>query len=338
MKKRILVYSPNPLDGVSFYRQWGPLTALHDKLDCVSFSNQLSDYINWVNYLNYDICLMSRPHKQHDYIFALECKKFGLPLWVDYDDDLFNITPDNPVYHTFASDESRKCITEVLKMADVVSVATKTNKEWLEKNIGLDNVEIIPNAMDDRLLRHAKPFSYSNRLAWRGSDSHREDLYSFADDIASVLNKHREHQTVFFGMYARVIEEKLRYPDSVRWAKPTTLMDFIHEIARYNPKILFVPLIDNQFNRVKSHLAWFDATIAGAVCLGPNFPEWIYPGLPNYSKLNFVKEFSDIINEEEFLKAMHRNSLVYIKDNLLLSKINSLRLELINNLTPMKGI
>lgn len=333
MKKRILVYSPNPLDGVSFYRQWGPLSQLHDKLECISFPMDAASYSNWVYYLNYDVALMSRPHKYNDWHFAQECKKFGLPLWVDYDDDLFNITPDNPVYHTFASDQTRKYISDVLKLADVVTVATETNKSWVKENLGVEAM-VIPNAIPNAFLKYKKEFTDNKRAAWRGSDSHREDLFAFSDEIAEVLNSHPDWETVFFGMYSKIVDEKCKRAN-VRWAKPVNICDFIIEFTKYNPSVVFVPLIDNQFNRVKSNLAWLDATLAGAAVVGPNWPNsgW-NAGLFVYDKIkDFPKELAFLMENKQSAKNSHDASWDYIQTNLLLSSVNEMRLDLIHKLS-----
>ena len=286
--KKVLIYSPNPLDGVSYYRQWGPMSALHSEVQCVQFPMKYEEYSHWTWYLNYDVCLFSRPHRPNDVVFAEQCKKYGLPLWVDYDDALLHITDDNPVYTTFCSTESRRCISEILKLANVVSVCSKLQKTWLEEKMGLRNVVHIPNALDDRFLRHAKPFKMSKKIAWRGSDSHVNDLLFFKDEIKAVMEKTPRHQWLYFGVNPYFLKPETK---NWAWAKPMNLTDFVIEFCKFNPSFVFVPLIDNFFNRVKSHLAWFDATLAGAVCMGPAFEEWVDIRIWDYQADDFQNSF-----------------------------------------------
>lgn len=334
--KKVLIYSPSPLDGVSYYRQWGPMSALHDKVQCASFSNIPAEYTHWTWFLNYDLCLMSRPNRYNDFYFAQQCKKFGLPIWIDWDDALFHITPDNPVYMTFASKESQQYMTDCLKMADVITVCSQLQKDWFQENLGLKNVEIIPNALDDRLLKYAKPFNQNQnkKILWRGSDSHLHDLVQFREPITNVLNENPGKEFIFFGVYPPFAGE-LQHKNWL-YARTVNLIDYYAEISKINPSILMVPLIDTFFNRVKSHLAWIDGTLAGAVCLTPDFEEWGKPGMLSYKCMD-TQDYAYKINKllgmpMERLAAMHRESFEWQTDNILLSKVNNLRIQIINNL------
>ena len=333
--KRLLIYSPNPLDGVSFYRQWGPMSALRDKVTSVSFSNNTPEYSHWTWYLNYDCALMSRPHKYEDFFFAEQCKKFRLPLWVDYDDALLHIPADNPVADTFNSEKSRKWIVAILQMADVVTVSSQLQKRWFESELKLKNVVFVPNGIDERMLSYAQPFKYNRRVFWRGSDSHLIDLLEYREQIISVMDRFNDWEYLFFGVYPSFITNFTR-ASNVSFHKSINLIEFFREMCTYNPMITFVPLVDHFFNRVKSNLAWLDATCAGSVALVPKFEGYTEPELPGvryYEPKYFAKEFETLLQlPEAQLAAMHQLSWEYLKDNLLLSKINEIRLGILNNL------
>lgn len=329
--KKILLYSPNYLDGVSYYRQWGPMSALHDRYQTTQFSNQMHEYTHWTWFLNYDICLFSRPHRGIDLLFARQCVKFGLPIWFDYDDALLHMTEDNPTHGLFGGQEAKQVITECLKLATVVTVCSEVQKTWLLTNLSLKNVLVIPNAMDHRLLKFAAPFKGNKRgIAWRGNESHINDLLTYQKPLRELMKENEERDWCFFGLNPFILQSDCK---NQQWIRPMNLIDFIVEFCKFNPSIVFVPLAENFFNQVKSHLAWFDATLAGGVCFAPNFENWRFPGVELYEPSNFKREFSNLLQYSHFeLKKIHQTSFEFIKDNLLLSKINELRIELIENL------
>jgi hypothetical protein len=160
------------------------------------------------------------------------------------------------------------------------------------------------------------------------------DLYEYHEEIVQCINSHPKTDFVFFGCYVPNIDQKVK--DNVRWAKPVNIMDFYIEFTKFNAGIQFVPLIDNKFNRIKSSIAWLDATLAGSVCLAPRFEEWeSLPGITLYNdRVSFGNQLNSLLATSDFeLKKMHDIAFEYIKDNLLLSKVNKLRMEVIESLT-----
>lgn len=329
--KKILIYSPNPIDGVSFYRQWGPMSAMRSEYSLFAFPNDPRELQLWTWYKGYDLAFMSRPHRPTCLYFVQECKKWGIPVWIDYDDALLQIPDDNPVAKTFQGD-AVKYTTEALKAADVVSTASTLQKKWFEDKLGLKNVVFIPNAVDDAFLKYKMPHMKSNKILWRGSDSHLRDLLEFSEDLTGIIGRH-DYKWLFFGINPFFLINK-QTESKINWHPTINQIDFIREICAYNARFQVVPLVDHFFNRVKSNLAWLDGTLAGSVCIVPKWEAWDVPGVIYYSdnsiRFALAQAFSKLDSE---LEAMHVDAWTFIKDNLLLSKVNNLRREIIANLT-----
>lgn len=330
--KKVLVYSPNPLDGVSFYRQWGPLSQLHEKIQAFSFPNDPAQITHWTYFLNYDICLFSRPHRLQDLAFAEECKKWGLPIWLDYDDALLEIPKDNPVSDTFSSDHSKAIILKVIELADVITTSSHLIKKQFE-GMGKKNVIRVPNALDDRFLRYAKNPKKSgvNQItAWRGSESHLRDLLYYGSAIQKAL-KSQNQKALFWGIYPTFLEGS---GVGFQFEKTRNQIDFIRAFTQCFPAELIVPLVDHYFNRVKSNLAWLDGTLAGAVCLVPDWPEWQEPGQFRYragDREDFAYKLEKLISmPRDQKRELWQESFDFIEKNLLLSKVNSVREEIIH--------
>lgn len=109
------------------------------------------------------------------------------------------------------------------------------------------------------------------------------------------------------------------------------IIDYFRNIKTLRPSIQIVPLENIMFNYNKSNIAWIEGTYAGAVTIAPNLPEFNKPGVLTY---NSPKEFKSILEGclkgDYDLRSLYDSSYIYIKENLLLSKVNNLRKEVIN--------
>jgi hypothetical protein len=109
------------------------------------------------------------------------------------------------------------------------------------------------------------------------------------------------------------------------------LLEFYAALFDINPSIVYVPLLFNDFNTSKSCLGLLDAVGSGAACLGPDLPEWHVPGVALYKTPDEFKEkFEMLIKDKEKRVKNFYLSRDYIQDNLLLSKANFTRIQLIN--------
>jgi hypothetical protein len=97
------------------------------------------------------------------------------------------------------------------------------------------------------------------------------------------------------------------------------------------PACLHVPLADNMFNRAKSNIAAIEGGFAGAVCVCPNW--WNLPGTLSYNDgPSYYQAIKSVITGEIDKIAYNRILWEYVMDELPLSKINVLRLQIINSL------
>lgn len=345
--KKILIHCPNILDGVSYHRVYGPFSKLHkeDRVRITLFSGQKPEDINnWCWYLPFDVMQMSRPYRLMDYMLAQQCKRYGLPLWIDYDDDLLAIPKDNPVYNTFANPKAREMIEATLKLADVITTATEPLAQTLRAQFKDVPVIVIPNGMDERLAKYAKPFTGIKKVSWRGSASHLRDLLYYKEPLKKAVDTH-QIPFLFSGLDPWFLQDETTKAKENVFFHPwegTGLYGFTKEFCEYNASIQMVPLVGHQFNRAKSYLAWIDGTMAGSVCLCPDMPDWSRPGMETY-KTDDLNSFSYHLEKllqmpTNRLKEMWAISWDYINSHLTLSKINEKRMELIQNLTEGKSL
>jgi hypothetical protein len=288
---------------------------------------------DWTYFLPYDVVYLHRPHTALDFHIIERSKLLGVPLWIDLDDDLEYITADNPSYSLFANSQAKECIAHAIREADILTVGGECHAERLRREYKRD-VILRPTALDDRLLPLKKPFKFSKKIAWRGSESHRTDLLYYQDELSEVLKKITYESLTFFGLNPYWLDwDAIPY----QWVDKTQdPFQFYVAFTAHNACFHLTPMIDTEFNRVKSNLCWSDATLAGSIVFAPDYlPEYQRPGVYHYKEgsTRFKDALLDCFESYEFeLEQMHNDSWNWITDNILMSKINKKRIEVLKNL------
>ena len=101
---------------------------------------------------------------------------------------------------------------------------------------------------------------------------------------------------------------------------PSVLWIIVHDSL--NCRAMMKPMLDTVFNRAKSNCSWIEATSAGMVLIAPNLPEFQRPGVVLTD--HFFAGVKHVMEDDAYLEAFNL-SKEYIKNNLLLSKVNELR-------------
>jgi len=333
--KRILLATKNQNDTTGYLRAMGPFThaSLRELVLPITPPQGYNWLQEWTHFYDVDCVYLHRPYTLMDEHIMHQCKLLGIPLWVDHDDDLQHVPNQNPHHKLFTDD---RVIKESFRLADILTFGSSLYCEYVIKNYGVEGLHI-PNALDDRLLKFKKPFNKTSdishwKCAWRGSESHLSDLLFFQNEIDEAVSKNYEK---WFFWFLGINPFWLK-PPAYEYRNQLNLFDYYQTITNLNAQIHWVPLEDNFFNRVKSNLSWLDATLAGSAVLAPNFPEFRCPGIALYDaniKRDFYREFMGMFNRGmDELEKMHNFSWEYILDNLLLSRVNDLRVEIIKTL------
>lgn len=280
---------PNINDATSFYRGVGPLSALRLTESRVAYEAFMD--FSWATCSMTDALFMQRPfNEKHRTKFGVYKLNMRKPVWVDYDDDLFNVPEDNPTYKYYNNTQNRKTLQGILEKADFVTVSTEHLAEQYRKFN--KNITVVRNALNTHLLgMFDKRLPRNKYMMWRGSETHHRDLLDFAPEIVEVQNSDAAKEWAFqyIGMNPWYITNNTPH---ARTFYSEAMDPFIYHDTIYNlaPTCLFVPLHDNVFNRSKSNIAWIEATLAGAICIAPDWEEWRNPGCLNYKNKNEFKE------------------------------------------------
>lgn len=181
---RILMMTPDKNDGTSFYRAAGIANDLQRQTGwMIDIENFGDNEISWTSLVNYDLIMMQRPcNLSHVKIVQL-ARLMGKKIWVDYDDDYLNLPYHHKVVQFYRN--NRHHLEALLGLSDMVTVSTASIKNSMGENS--DHVHIVPNAIQDHLLRPATE-TFSDFLIWRGGDTHIVDLGMHAAELQQVIN------------------------------------------------------------------------------------------------------------------------------------------------------
>lgn len=330
----LLALCANPEDGTSFYRGIGPLGRM--KKDYCGLEVIMAKRAVWTEPALADVAFIQRGCSNQHLEFATLAKEWGLPVWADYDDDLFQVPEENPAYQMYSQPEVQHAAIEIIRLADVVTVTTDELKRKL--SAWNKNVIVIPNAIDEKMLRYRAelPRRENFTILWRGGPTHRRDIETVSPEIIDVVAA--SNATIFFqGYRPKRLQEALGPKCQAKgWIPFSSYFRFIHDVVR--PNLTIVPLEDTAFNRSKSNIAWIESCFAGAPALAPDWEEWHRPGVITYSSpADFKEKLNWAIQNPDECRKQAALGWEYIKTNLTLGAVNRRRMELLYGFIPPKA-
>lgn len=319
---RILLFEPSKDDATSYYRSRGVLPFMAKGHD-IQLIPCDAGHFNWADAVMGDVAFFQRPIGKHLLEKMLLCKDLGVKVIIDWDDNVLDIAEHNPLYGHCR--RNLQHILDSLTLADHVIASTQSLGEVYGRYTR--NVTVIPNCHNDYLfpVKSKQPFIFNRKAYYRGGSTHQKDVYKYKDQIIDMIKTNPEWLFHFFGDRFLFIEAETEKCDNHLVGGYQNVLEFLRSLIELRPCAYFTFLEDTIFNQGKSNCGWLEATYAGAACFAPL-------GLHEFDKLpcvvlctNFTDGFS-WKNPEAELKRLHDESWEYIQNNLLLSKVNELRL------------
>lgn len=318
---KVLLLTMNRSDATSFYRASGVVRDLEKQagatIDTYNW-NQIP--LTWDILTQYDIVWMQRPVMREAVNSAGYLKLMGKPLWIDWDDDLFNIPQTHTNYMTFA--QNRENIISLIQLADVVTVSTQAIADSYSPYSA--NIRIVPNAVQDAMLQ---PFTgtRTNTLFYRGLKSHEDDIYYFSQHFRKLIEEGRNVK--FMGV------NPARYVPRATIIGEREIYNYLKYVRDLKPLAFLFPMVDNPFNRSRSNIAWLESTMAGSITIAPNWPEWQHKGIIHCTPDNFYAVATSVANGDVDVDRLYKVSYEYIADNLRLSIVNKQRVHVLKDLS-----
>lgn len=328
-----MVICPHPNDATSFYRGVGPISRLQKDvpdLQCIFLS-----HVEYSSLAMCDAMFLQRPYQQSHLSALMLAKSQNVPIWLDYDDDLFSVAPDNPTFNQYGNRDTQERVRKCLEIADVVTVTTEhLRQQFLRFN---KNIVVIPNAIDDYQFENRRPRPTSNVVLWRGGSTHQRDLMTVARQLVEVSRnpEHSAHWTFHFQGYNPWWITESMPAKNVRFAGSLSVIEYMEFMAELAPRIMIVPLMDNLFNRSKSNCSWIEGSYAGSAVIAPKqLPEFNRHGIINYSTPEEFAELLDAAMRGSLtLRECAEESWQVILKTATLSVVNPLRQSVLDSLT-----
>ena len=325
----ILFLNYNKTHACSFYRSAGVAKDLrHRTGHNIIVAEWRAVEMNWSMIQDFDIIMFQRPYGKQALDLCKFIKTNRVPLWLDYDDNLLCVPPENPAFSTYSDPAVQDSIKEMLKLADVVTVTSSDLRDdWLKYN---NNIAIIPNAFNDIVFRRdMKPKERSNIVLWRGTPSHVYDMMRYGQSISKAAKDFPDKQFLFMGFYPWMLPDT----DNLAYMPEMDIMLYFSNLYQMAPALIHVPLFNSLFNHCKSNIALLEGAYFGCNCVVPDWPDWKIPGALNYnSPESYYEMMRAALAGEIDLQVNNRLMWEYIMDHLRLSIVNVRRMDIINSL------
>ncbi len=229
------------------------LTAFHGEDDFSEQSISDSDMV---------IIQRTYPSFREKYQKVIEfARKHNKPIVFELDDYLFDLPEDHPDRQSGAYVGDLLTMLYALSDADFVTVPTKILKEKLEPFN--QNIVVIPNFIDEELWQYAEGVEQAEPkdqivIGYMGSYTHQSDL----DSIMPVLVKVEEEygEKVKFKVWGVPLPSELASLENFEYLPSISSVytEFADQFKQEKIDIFIAPLIDNEFNRAKSHLKYLE--------------------------------------------------------------------------------
>ena len=260
-------------------------------------------------------------------------KMLDLRMWsgakwiVDIDDDMYNVSSDNP-----AKQDSERLIQNIemcLKLADGVTVSVPRLKE-VYKHLN-PNIFVNPNGQNFpewSLLQTKKGTTKSLRIGWRGASGHSADA-SIVEPALVALKKQYDLTFVTSGVKPHYSDEHHVWVGAIEFPK---------SLAKLNLDIALVPLIDKAYNHAKSNIAVQEFSMLKIpVVASPVENQKNMPVLYASNNFDWYEQLEKLIKDPELRQKQAENQYNFIKEHYNVDKLAKPLLEWMQSL-PRKEL
>lgn len=229
----------------------------------------------------------------------------GVKVSTDYDDLHFNVSPFNPAYKHFGTEEVQvkdpttgdiqdlwkdgkagfdlkknkvkfHSYVSILQEVDLITTTTLYLKGAMEQIGGRkDNIKVLPNAIDFDQWKPLYPIrdKYKDkfRFGWAVSSSHGEDWLAIKPALIDFLKSHQDATFVCIGDTHIDIKQALP-SNQVEWYPFSNLWEghYPLRMAMLGLDVGIAPLADLEFNKCKSPLKYEEYTAFGWPTIAQN--------------------------------------------------------------------
>jgi glycosyltransferase involved in cell wall biosynthesis len=194
MSKLRILAIPSDAHGVGKFRIMDPYKYIGDNhMDEFHVDISYNVENNDEAFLNYDIVVfhsfIHQTTHEDNVNRVLWLKKQGIKVVMDID-DLWFVDQRHPMYQQIKISKIGEKKIELLKIADYVSTTTPIFAKTIKERLGVKNIIIFPNAVNDEEPQFKSNTIKSDkvRFGWLGGSSHLHDIELMANGISATHN------------------------------------------------------------------------------------------------------------------------------------------------------
>jgi glycosyltransferase involved in cell wall biosynthesis len=151
----------------------------------------------------------------------------------------------------------------IIKEADGATASTPALARYYRDVIGQKNTYVFPNTIVPRHYEHYNVVRKDSRIRilWQGSNSHYVDWYPLRDALKEICDKYRDK--IVFVIYGEKFPwiHNIIPEDMIEHHYWTLYEAYKLKRGLLNCDINLCPLVDDVFNRCKSAIKWYEASI-----------------------------------------------------------------------------
>jgi glycosyltransferase involved in cell wall biosynthesis len=215
---------------------------------------------------------MDNPQAISDILSA--CAEFKIPLVVDLDDNVWDIREDQPAHQRGLAkgDEKRAFMLSFISCADAIFCSTNHLEKIVKARLkDVFNVDmptfVLPNCFypDEWVTHTSKGSRQGVTIGWHGSITHNADIKMVLPALVAIVRHYKDVKVELVGgLNAKDTMElfkdvpyELQKKFIIRGGTPSW-KGFPYLIMKQRWDIGIAPLIDDVFNKSKSHIKWME--------------------------------------------------------------------------------
>jgi len=262
-------------------------------------------------YLPDDLAEMAERYGQYDIIWtgyfvderlfdvlSFVSMKFGTKVVVDIDDDFYHLPKHNNFWNDpYGGIKGLKEVHWIIENSDYVVTSTPNLKKELDKHVR-GKTYILPNYIGSD-YKHKKFENQDVVISYFGSITHKKDVSEtgFLEALQRITHKYKNVRVGTVGIKIDAYLPKQRYTHHNGIAGKRYITEVWPNI---NADISCAPLEDNQFNRCKSNIKWFESAYIPSAFIASNIEP--YKGSVEDGKTGLLVEN----NADSWYKALER--------------------------------
>jgi len=219
---------------------------------------------------------------------------------------------------------------QIIRACHGMTVSTPDLASYIKEVVGQPSVYVFPNSIN---MKDYESFNVVRddpdeiRIFWQGSMSHWVDWYPLRDAIKTVAQKYPKVKWVMWGSWFGWVHEVIP-DDRVEHYGWTEYAAYKLRRGLMNIDINLCPLAKNSFNRCKSAIKWYEASIwknpeaTLASNVHPYNLEMVdgVNGMLYSTPEEFVQKLSALIENAELRKKLGENARKWVLENRTVEK------------------